>query len=112
MHPFQRRFEVARDRDLVQQVQLLAWLEADGFSWRDADLGAGSGIAPDAGLAGFDGENAEAAEFDSVAGYQRLFHALEDGIHGSFCLGPRKPGTFDDALDEILLDQERVPFLL
>jgi hypothetical protein len=97
---------------LVQQVKLLAWLEADGFAGGDADLGAGSGITADTGLPGLDGEDAKAAKFDPVAGHQGLLHALEDGIDGSFGLGPGKPGPFDDALDEILLDQERVPFSL
>jgi hypothetical protein len=90
-------------------VELLAGFEADGFSWGDADFRTGSGIAPDAGLAGLYGEDAEAAQFNAIAGDEGLFHAFEDGIHGSFCLGPRKPGPFDDALDEILLNQE-IPF--
>ena len=46
---------------LVEEVQLFAWLEADGFARCDADFGASAGVAADARLAGLDGEDAEAA---------------------------------------------------
>ena len=87
-------------------MKLLARLEADGLAGGDADLGAGPRIAADASLSGLDGEDAETAEFNPIAGHQCLLHAFEDGIDGSFRLGPGKPGPFNDALDEILLDQE------
>jgi hypothetical protein len=102
----------ARGDALVQQVQLFAGLETDCFSGSDADLCAGPGVAADARLSGFDGEDTKAPEFNPVAGDERLLHAVEDGIDGCFRLGSGKPGPFNDALDEILLDQERVPFLL
>ena len=90
-------------------MKLLAGFEANGLARGDADLSTGPGIAADASLSGLDGEDAETAEFNPIAGYQSLLHAFEDGIDGSFRLGPGKPGPFNDALDEILLDQE-VPF--
>jgi hypothetical protein len=86
-------------------VEILSRLEADGFAWGYGDLGAGARISADSGLAWLDGEDAEPAQFDPVSFSQRLFHGLEDGVYGCFCLGADKPGAFYDALDEILFDQ-------
>jgi hypothetical protein len=88
-------------------VKLLAWFETNCLARGDANLGTGAGVAANARLSGLDSEDAEAAEFDPIASDERLFHAFEDGIDGGFRLGPGKPGPFNDALDEILLDQER-----
>ena len=90
---------------LVEELKIFAGLEADGFAGGDGDFGAGAGVAADAGFAGLDGEDAEAAEFDAVACAQGLLHGFEDGVHGGFCLGARKAGAFNDPLDEVLLDQ-------
>ena len=73
-------------------MEVFAGLEADGFTWNDADLCAGAGIASDAGLAGLDGEDAEAAELDAVSADHALFHAEEDGIDGGFRLNAGKAG--------------------
>ncbi len=90
---------------LVEEVKFFAGLEANRLAGSDADLGAGPGIAADAGLAGLDGEDAESPKFNAFAGDKGLLHALEDGIDGRLCLGPRESGTFNDSLNEILLDQ-------
>jgi len=63
-------------------MQFFAWLEAHCFAWSDADLGAGSRIAADAGLAGSNAEYAKTAEFDAISGSQGLFEALKDRVHG------------------------------
>ena len=91
----------------VEYLEILAGLEADSFSGRDADLGSGSGIAADARLAGLDGEDAEASELDAIAFDQTLLHGFEDRVDGGFRLGPDETGTFDDALNEILFDQRK-----
>ena len=54
----------------LQRVQFLAGLEAHRLAGGDADLGAGAGIAADAGFAGADAEDAKAAQFDALAGGQ------------------------------------------
>jgi hypothetical protein len=95
---------------LVEDVEVLAGLEADGFAWGDRDFGTGAGVAADAGFTGLDGEDAEATEFDAVALYEGLLHGLEDGIDGGFSLGADESGALDDALDEILFDQVRTSF--
>jgi len=93
----------------VEDLEVFAWLEADGFAGGDADFGAGAGVAAYAGFAGLDGEDTEAAEFDAIRGAKGMLHSLEDGVDGCFCLGAGEAGALDYALDEILLDQLRSP---
>ena len=89
---------------LVDDVKLFAGFEANCLAGCDGDFGAGAGIAAYAGFAGLYGEDAEAAEFDAVALDEALLHGFEDGVDCSFCFGPDQSGTFDDTLNEILLD--------
>lgn len=95
---------------MVERLEFLAGFEADGAAGGDVDLFAGAGVAADAGFAGFDGEDAEAAQLDAVALGEGTFHGTEDGIDGRFCLVAGQSGPFHDALDEILLDQAITPF--
>ena len=53
-------------------MEFFAGFEADGFAGGDADFFAGAWVAADAGLAGFDAEDAEAAEFDALAAAESL----------------------------------------
>ena len=85
--------------ELLEQVKLLAWLEAHGLSGSDGDLSPGARIAADSGLAGLDGEDAKASEFDAVATAQGLLHRFKNGVHGGFCLGPWKAGALNYPLD-------------
>ncbi len=94
---------------LAEGLEVFAWLEADGFAGGDGDLGTGTWVASDAGFAGLDGEDAEAAEFDTVATAQSLLHGFEDGVHGGLCLGPWKAGALNYPLDKVLLDQWMSP---
>lgn len=87
-----------------KQVKLLAGFEANGLAWSNGDLGAGSRISTDAGLAWFDGEDSEAAQLDAVPCHKRLLHALEDGVYGRFGLGTGQPGALHNPLNEILLN--------
>ena len=89
---------------LVEDVEVFAGFEADGFAGRDGDFGSGAGVAADACFAGLDGEDAKASELDAVALDQGLLHGVEDGVHGGFGLGAYESGAFDDTLDEILFD--------
>ena len=87
-------------------MELFAWFEADGFAGGDGDFGSGAWVAADAGFAGLDGEDTEAAEFDTVAFSERLLHGFEDGVDGVFGLGANESGAIDDPLNEILFDQD------
>jgi hypothetical protein len=92
-------------KTLVDEVEIFSGLEANGLSGGDADLGASARIAAHAGLSGFDGEDAEAAQLDTVALGQSPLHGFEDGVNGGLGLDPGKSGAFDDTLNEILLNQ-------
>ena len=90
---------------LVDDLEVFAGFEADGFAGGDGDFGSGAGIAADAGFAGLDGEDAEAAELDAIAFDHGLLHGVEDGVDGGFRFGADDAGALDDTLDEILFDQ-------
>jgi hypothetical protein len=89
---------------LIQQVEFFAWLETDRFSGRDADFGAGAGVAANTRLAGLDGEDAETAQLDTVAAAQGSLHGLEDDVYRGFSLSARETRTLDYPLNQILLD--------
>jgi hypothetical protein len=93
----------------VQRVKFFPGLEADGLAGRDADFRSRPGIAAYARLAGTDAEDAEAAQFNAVAGGKGLFEALKDGIHGGFRFGAGQPGALNDVMHNILLDQSIYP---
>ena len=86
-------------------MKFLAWLEADRFTRRDADLGAGAGVAADAGLARTDAEDAKAAQLDALAGRESLFEALEDRIHGSLSLRAGQTCALNHMMYDVLLNQ-------
>lgn len=92
-------------------MKLFTGLETDRFPWSDGDFGPCSGIASDAGLARLDGEDAEAAEFDAVAGDEVLLHAFEDGVDGSLCFCSWQTGTLNNPLYKILLNHLGPPSL-
>lgn len=89
---------------LGEQMKFLAGLEANGLSWGDGHFGAGAGIAADTCFSWLDREDAEAAEFNTVALDEGSLHAVKDGIHGGFSLGPWQSGAFDNPLDQVLLN--------
>ena len=88
---------------LVQQMQLFAWLEADGLTGGNCDLGAGSWVAANAGFSRLDGKDAEATQFNAVSSDECLFHALEDSVHRSLCFCPWQAGALNNPLYKILL---------
>jgi len=96
---------------LLEQVKLFAGFEADGFSGRDGDFGACPRIASDAGLSRLYGEDAEATQFNAVAGDQVLLHAIEDGVHSSLCFCSWQAGTLNNPLYKILLNHLGPPSL-
>ncbi len=89
---------------LAEYLEFFAGLEADGLAGGDGYLGAGARVAADACLAGFDAEDAEAAEFDAVAVREGLLHGFKDGVNGGLGFGAGKSGALHYTLDEVLLD--------
>ncbi len=67
---------------LAEDLEVFAWLEADGLAGGDGNLGAGARVATDAGFAGLDAEDAEATELDAVAVRESLLHGFKDGVDG------------------------------
>ena len=88
-------------------MELFARLEAHGFAGSDADLSAGARIAADAGFAGADTENAEAAQFNALASGQSFLETFEDCINDGLSLGPGKTRTLDNLVDNVLFNQCR-----
>src|ERR1035438_6896747 len=94
---------------LVNRLQFLARLEADGLARRNRNFGAGPRISSDAGLARAHVEHAETAQFNAVAIGERLLHALEDGFDGELRLGLGDPGAIDDFVDDVELNHGYPP---
>jgi len=89
----------------VEEMKFLAGFEADRLAGGDGDLGSGARVAADSGLSRTHIEDAEAAQFDPFSVGQRLFEALEDGVHCSFGLYAGQTGPFDNVVDDVLLNQ-------
>lgn len=89
----------------VNRVQFFAGLEADCLSWSDADFSPGAGIAADSCFAGANAEYTKSAQFDALAGCQRLLEAFEDRVDGCFGFCARQTGALDYVMDDVLFNQ-------
>src|SRR5208282_4357783 len=89
---------------LVDRLQFLAGLEADGFAGRNGNFGAGAWVASDSGLARTHVEHSETAQFNAIASGKRLLHALEDGFDGELRLGLGDPGAVNYFIDDVELN--------
>lgn len=95
----------------IEEVEFFARFEANGFTGGDGDFGSGTRVASDAGFAGTDIEDAEAAQLDAIALGKSLFQAFKYGIDRGFCLIARKTRTLDDVMDNVLFYQRVHPLL-
>jgi hypothetical protein len=86
-------------------VEFFAGFEADGFAGGDVDLGTGTGIAPDAGFACTDAEDAEAAELYALTGGQSLLKTFENRIHRRLCFCAWESRALDYVMDDVLFNQ-------
>jgi hypothetical protein len=75
---------MVRSPRLLERLQFFAGLEAHGFSRRDADLFAGTGIAPDASLSRLHAEYTEFAQLNPLAAPHGVLQRLKDSLHGLF----------------------------
>ena len=89
---------------LLQRLQILAGLEAYGFSWRDVDFGSGPGVASDTGLPRFYRENAEATQLNPIVGFKCILHAVEDRIDRLLRFGLANTRPLDDLIHKIEFD--------
>lgn len=95
----------------MEQVQLFTGFETHGFAGRNGDFCAGTRVATDAGLAWFYGEDAEAAQLNTLTTSESTLHGVKDCVNGRFRLNAGKAGPFDDTLDKILFYQGSPSFL-
>ena len=101
----QKKFQ---SKNLLDRLQLLAWLEAHGLPGGNGYLSTGARIAPDAGLSWAHVKHAEAAQFDAVTLGQRTFHAFKDGLDSHFSLGFRDASAVDHFVDDVELNHGRL----
>src|SRR5712692_6979124 len=105
LRPFSEERGPTKNYTLLQGLQLLARLEANRLARRDSHLGAGARVAANAGLAWTDVEDAEAAQFDTLALRQRPLHGFEHSLNSHFGFCFRDAGSVDHFVDNIELDQ-------
>ena len=90
-------------------MEFFAGLEADGFAGGDVDLFAGAGVAADAGLAGLDAEDAEAAELDALAAPEGLLEGFENCFDSLLGFGAADESFGDNRIHDVQLDHKRLP---
>jgi hypothetical protein len=88
----------------LQRLQVFAGLKPHGLSGRNIHFRTCSRIAADPGLAGFDREDAKAAQLNPIVSFQRVFHAIEDGVDGLFSLRFADARSLNDLIDKIEFD--------
>jgi hypothetical protein len=89
-------------------LEFFAGFEANGFAGRDADFFAGAGVAADAGFAGLDAENAEAAEFDALAAAESLLQGIKNGFDGLLGFGAADESLGYNRIHDVQLDHTRL----
>jgi hypothetical protein len=85
-------------------LEFFAGFEADGFAGGNADFFAGAGVAADAGFAGFNAEDAEAAEFDALAAAESLLKRFKDSFDSLLGFGAADESLGHNRIDDIQLD--------
>ena len=92
-------------------MEFFAGFEADGFAGRDADFFAGAGVAADAGFAGLDAEDAEAAKFNALAAAESLLEGFEDRFDSLFGFGAADESFGYNRVHDVQLDHTCLPLL-
>ena len=86
-------------------MQILARLEAHRAARRNRNLSAGTRISANAGLPRTYVEHSKTSQLNPLSLGQCMLQTFEDRIHGMLRLVPRKARTFNDAMNNVLLDQ-------
>src|SRR5260370_39056496 len=94
---------------LIDRLQFLAGLEADGLARRNRNFGASARIPPNAGLARMHVEHTKTAQLNAVAGGESLLHPLEHGFDCKLRLGLGDPGSVDHFIDDVELNHGSLP---
>ncbi len=93
----------------LQRLEFLSRLEPDRLSRWDAHLLAGAGVAANPGFARLDVEDAESAQFDSLAASEGVLHGLENGFDRLFGSGPGNIRLLDDGVNNVEFDHSGLP---
>src|SRR6185503_15974974 len=88
----------------LEGLQILAWLEANSLAGRDIDFGTCARISTDTGLARFYRKNAKSPQLNATAGFESIFHAVENRVHCLFGFGLAYAGALDDLIHKIQFD--------
>src|SRR5580658_5681446 len=108
--PLQCDLELLASRQqLVNGLQFLARLESHCLARRNRDFRARPRIPANPGLSRAHIEYAESAQFNAVAGRERLLHTLKDGFNGELSFGFGNPGAIDHFVDDVELNHGRLP---
>jgi hypothetical protein len=86
-------------------VEVFAGFEAYGAAGGDADFGSGARIATDAGFAGPDVEDAEAAQLDAIPFGECPFETFKDCFDGGLSFYAGQSGTLNYLMYDVLLNQ-------
>jgi hypothetical protein len=90
-------------------LEFFAGFEADGFAGRDAYFFAGAGVAANAGFAGFNAEDAEAAELDALAAAECLLERFENRFDRLLGFGAADESLGHNRIHDVQLDHTRLP---
>lgn len=111
MEPEAANGDAFLSRALFESLQLFTGLKADRLARRNGHLGASPRVASDAGLARAHVKNAEAAQFNALTTRECPLHGLKDGLNSHLGLGLGDACAVDNFVDDIELDQERLPMI-
>jgi hypothetical protein len=86
-------------------MQFFAGLEAHGLPRCNADLGAGAGIASDAGFARANAEYTKTAQLNALTSCQGFFQAFKHSVDCRFGLGAGQACALDHMVHDVLFNQ-------
>lgn len=86
-------------------MEVFTRFKPDGAAWSDADLGSSARVAANAGFAGSDVEDSEAAELDAVSLGECPLEAFKYGFDGGLGFDAGQSGTLNYLMYDVLLNQ-------
>src|ERR1700728_2671151 len=93
----------------VKKMKLFARLEANRLARGNADLGAGTRVASDAGLARTNVEDAKTTQLDPLTLSERALQRLKDGIHSCLRFVALQASALNHLVNDVLFYQDVPP---
>jgi hypothetical protein len=88
----------------LERLQVLAGLKAYRLTGRDIHFRTGSRVSADTGLSWLYGKHTEAPQLNPIIGFERVFHAIKDGIHCLFRFRLAHSRPLNDLVHKIEFD--------